>query len=178
MNKFNKLASKGRGFTLLEMIIVLSVVAILLSWGMPSITQSLQNNQVAAQSNELVSMMHFAKSESLRRNADVPILLGSSADGWSAIVEDPAELADVVGCVPGQLRCVSNTGVVLTAAVTQVVFNNRGYIRKAADPWTPETMYVQHSRCAGNNQRRRIDITPTGQISACSLPCDSTAACP
>ena len=167
-----------KGFTFLELMTVMAVIAILLSWGLPSVTQSIRNNTVLAQSNELIAMLHFAKSEALRRNTDVPMLLDAEANGWGAIVEDPAEVADVEGCVPGQLRCSSNTNVLLESAVTVVTFNNRGYIRDADDgeAWTPETLYLQHAQCEGNNQRRRIDITATGQISSCSLPCDEIEA--
>lgn len=168
----------NQGFTLLELIVVLAVLAILLSWGIPSIQQSIRNNSVLAQGNELIAMLHFAKSEALRRNTDVPIQLTAAADGWTAIVEDPAEEADVEGCVPGQLRCASYTGVLLTADVAMVNYNNRGYIRSEDEAWTPETLFVQHTQCVGNNQRRRIDITPTGQVNSCALPCDSEAVCP
>lgn len=167
-----------KGFTFLELMTVMAVIAILLSWGLPSVTQSIRNNTVLAQSNELIAMLHFAKGEALRRNTDVPMLLGAGANGWSAIVEDPAEEADIEGCVPGQLRCSNHTNVLLESAVTVVTYNNRGYIRDVDDVvWTPETLYLQHAQCEGNNQRRRIDITATGQISSCSLPCDSTATC-
>jgi hypothetical protein len=60
----------------------------------------------------------------------------------------------------------------------ELSFNNRGYIRGIDDAWVPETLFLQHENCSGSNQRRRIDITPTGQVSSCSLPCDSTAVCP
>jgi type IV fimbrial biogenesis protein FimT len=166
------------GFTLLELIVVLAVLAILLSWAIPSLQQSIRNNSILAQGNELIAMLHFAKSEALRRNTDVPILLTAEANGWTAIVEDPAELADVEGCVPGQLRCVSHTGALLVTDAAQVIYNHRGYIRSEDEAWAPETLFVQHAECVGNHQRRRIEITPTGQISSCSLPCDSEAACP
>ncbi len=179
MNILNEttLLKKTRGFTLLELIVVLSVLAILLSWGIPSLQQSIRNNVVLAQGNELIAMLHFAKSEALRRNTDVTVELNSAADSWSAFIDDPEDAADVEGCVPGQLRCVSHSGATL-ASGAGLVFNNRGYIRAEDDAWTPETLYVQHLQCVGNSQRRRIDITPTGQISSCSLPCDSEAVCP
>lgn len=177
----------SRGFTLLELMIVLSVIAVLLGWGMPSLTQSIQNNQVLAQSNELIAMLHFTKGEALRRNDDVQIDLYCSNEGWRAIVKDSAVVAEVVGCdevevveecgEAGQLRCSSHTAVALSS-VNELTFNNRGYIRGEFEVWNPETLFVQHAECSGNNQRRRIDITATGQISSCALACDSTAACP
>lgn len=164
------------GFTFLELITVLAILAVLLSWGVPSLTHSIRNNSVLAQGNELIAILHLAKSEALRRNTDVRIDFTSSADGWGATIDDPAEEADVEGCVPGQLRCVNHTSATLTS-VAELNFNNRGYIRAEDDVWTPEALFVQHTQCEGNNQRRRINITATGQISSCALPCDSTAAC-
>ncbi len=177
----NIISAKGnniRGFTLLELMMVLAIAAILVGWGFPSLIQSIKNNAVASQSMSLMAMLNFTKSEAIRRNTDVTIVLNARAGGWDAYVDDPNNETDVEGCIPGQLRCTENEGALLTAATTEVTFNNRGYIRGIDDPWAPETIFLQHEQCAGLNQRTRIDITPTGQISSCSLACGSTAACP
>lgn len=194
----------SRGYTLLEVVFVLALAAILALWGMPSIIQSLQNNQVASQSVSLLAMLNFTKSEAIRRNTSVSIVMTLHDDGWDAVVEDPNNEAEIEGCVLGQLRCTSNEGAVLTipslgldapeesiststeaavepepepAVTFELVFNNRGYIRGSDDAWAPETIFLQHESCSGQNQRRRVDITPTGQVSSCSLACDSTAHC-
>ncbi|HET6564090.1 MAG TPA: GspH/FimT family pseudopilin [Xanthomonadales bacterium] len=173
--------SQHQGFTLLELMIVLAVLAVLLGWGMPSLTQSIRNNQVLAQTNELIAMLHFAKSEALRRNVPdderVEVSLNPEDGGWSAfvLVEDAGDPPE--GCEVGQLRCSSNTDVLLSGSTEQILFNNRGYIRSEDEDWNPETLFVQHTQCEGNSQRRRIDITATGQVSSCSLPCDVEDAC-
>jgi len=136
----------------------------------------------------------------------VDIVFTMHDGGWDAVVEDPNNEVEVAGCVLGQLRCTSNTGAALTipaaddeepsseslssgteaveseeeeegGATFEMTFNNRGYIRGSDDVWTPETLFLQHEQCSGQNQRTRIDITPTGQISSCNLACNSTAAC-
>lgn len=163
---------------MIELVITLAVFAILVALGTPAIQDTIRNGRVAAQHNELIAFLSFAKSEAVRRNTSVPINLTSTANGWDAIVEDPSDEADVEGCVPGQLRCTSNTRVALIADVAVLDFNSRGYIRDADEAWTAETLFLQHENCEGNLQRRRIDILPTGQISSCSLACNSMAACP
>ncbi len=191
MKKIKLPEKRHKGFTLLEMMVVLSVIAILLSWGLPSLQQSIRNNQVLAQSNELVAILHLAKSEALRRNTNVSIDFDVSDDGWEAIIEDPAEVADIDGCLPGQLRCIGNTATSLEVmdgngvGLDALIYNNRGYLfldlEEADDDdfiGRPAVLFVQHELCAGNNQRRRIDVRPTGQIGSCALPCGSEAVCP
>lgn len=166
------------GFTLMELVIVLTIAAVLVAWSFPSLIQSIHNNQVASQNVALVALLNFAKSEAIRRNTPVTIVFDAHAGGWDAFVEDPNNEVEVEGCVPGQLRCTSNMGALLTIGTTELTFNNRGYIRGAEDAWEPETVFLQHESCSGQNQRQRIDLTPTGQISGCRLPCNSFAACP
>lgn len=167
-----------RGFTLIEIVFVLLLSAILVAWAFPSLLTSIHNNQVASQNASLVALLNFTRAESIRRNQSVTIVLTAQDGGWDAVVEDPNNEVEVEGCVPGQLRCISNTGVLLAADTGEVTFNNRGYIRDSEEAWTPETLFLQHQHCEGGNQRTRIDITPTGQVSSCRLPCGSSDECP
>ena len=170
---------ENKGFTVIELIIVLGVLAILVGWGFPSLQQSINNNRIAAQNNELLSILHYTRSEAIRRNTSVLMLIASTSAGWEAIIDDPNDESDVEGCVPGQLRCSNNTKVDLTTNTASLTFNNRGYIRGLDDAWVVETLYLQHENCNGANQRRRIDISPTGHVGSCSLPCDDEDnACP
>lgn len=184
----NHVQSAG-GFTLLELVIVLVVAAILVVWGFPSLLQSIHNNQVASQNLSLMAMLNLTKSEAVRRNASVTMVITPRSNGWDAVVEDPADEAEVEGCVPGQLRCAGNSLALVSyvgpdeddcgAGDVCITFNNRGYVDPGSPPtWEARTLFLQHQDCAGDNQRSRIDILPTGQISSCSLSCDSTADCP
>jgi type IV fimbrial biogenesis protein FimT len=170
-----------RGFTLLELIIVLAVMAILVAWGFPSLDESIKNNRMVAQNNEMIAMLQYARSEAIRRNTSVEVHLGADGTEWEAYIKDPDFLADVEGCNLGQLRCAENSKVTmnydLDLGTDVITFNNRGYIRNLDDPWTSESLFLEHESCSGNTQRRRIDIMPTGQISSCSLACGSEAQC-
>ena len=202
------------GFTLLELVLVVAIMAALLLWALPAVTQSIQNNRTASQNMLMLAMLNFTKSEAVRRSTSVDMVLTLEDGAWSAIVEDPNNEVEVDGCVIGQLRCSSSTGVTLSVAsdegestskssgateasieivpdpepepepdpvstgtTFEITFNNRGYIRGSDDAWAPETFFLQHENCSGQNQRYRIDITPTGQVSSCTLPCNSTRAC-
>lgn len=67
------------GFTLIEMLVTLSVVAILINLAVPSFTALLNTNRLAAQANDLVGAMMIARSEAIRLNQRV--VLCRSDDG-------------------------------------------------------------------------------------------------
>lgn len=72
---------KYKGFTLIELMITLAIVAILLTVGVPAMKKFLQGSQLIASTNELHSALHIARSEAVKSNARVTIC--SSDDGTS-----------------------------------------------------------------------------------------------
>lgn len=69
------------GFTVVELMVTLAVAAVLIAAGIPSLTAMIQNNQLAAASNALVTAVQLARSEAVRRGR--PVTVCSSADGSS-----------------------------------------------------------------------------------------------
>ena len=70
-----------RGFTLIELMMVIAVATVLLGFGVPSVTSLMNSNKLTAASNALLSSMRLARSEAFKRNSRV--VLCKSADGNS-----------------------------------------------------------------------------------------------
>jgi type IV fimbrial biogenesis protein FimT len=66
-------------FTLIELMVTIAVAAVVLTLGAPGFGRVIERNQLSAQINELVSTLHFARSEAVRRNDDLKVC--HSADG-------------------------------------------------------------------------------------------------
>ena len=74
-------ARPASGFTLIELIVAIAVLAVMIALAVPSFTSLINGNRLTANSNELVASLQLAKMESLRRNLRVAVC--ESADGAS-----------------------------------------------------------------------------------------------
>jgi type IV fimbrial biogenesis protein FimT len=63
----------GKGFTIIELMVTLAVVAITLVIGVPSMRDMIHNNRLAGQANELIAVMNYAKGEAITRGLRVSI---------------------------------------------------------------------------------------------------------
>lgn len=76
------------GFTLVELLVAMAVLAILLTIGIPSFTNLVTNNRATTATNELLAALQYARSEAVRQNARVDICSStnqdtcSNADAW------------------------------------------------------------------------------------------------
>lgn len=85
------------GFTLTEMLVTLAVLAILLALAAPSYQRLVVDTRMTTQANELLTMMHFARSEAVKRNTVVSMCKsgngtscagsGTWAQGWIVFVD-------------------------------------------------------------------------------------------
>lgn len=96
MNKRNH-----NGFTLIELMTTLLVAAVVLGIGIPAFNQFIATNQMASGVNDLISSLHLARTEAVKRRANVTICpsanpmadppacdnAGSFADGWIVFVD-------------------------------------------------------------------------------------------
>lgn len=55
-----------KGFTLIELMVAIAVMAILLALGLPSFQESLRSNRVATGTNEMLAALSLARSEAIR----------------------------------------------------------------------------------------------------------------
>ncbi|MBF0192449.1 MAG: GspH/FimT family pseudopilin [Magnetococcales bacterium] len=75
-----------RGFTLVETLITLGIVAILMSLGLPYMKNAILTQQVKNAVSDLHFSLVHARSEAIKRNANVTLTpTGTWNDGWSVL---------------------------------------------------------------------------------------------
>jgi type IV fimbrial biogenesis protein FimT len=78
-----------KGFTLIELMVVLLIASILLGVAIPSFVDMSVRNRLVTTSNDFVSTINLARSESIRRSATVTVCgsddgANCDADAWSS----------------------------------------------------------------------------------------------
>lgn len=78
-----------RGFTIIELLTVMVVVAILATIGAPSLREMMIKGRVRTASSDLYSSLVFTRSEAIKRNATVtlaPVTPNDWSSGWTVKV--------------------------------------------------------------------------------------------
>lgn len=118
----------ARGFSLLELMVTVAVLAILASVAMPAFTSLINRDRMTSRANELVALFQYARSEAVRLNSRV--VLCPSVDGASCSGSDWNQLIVMVprsGEVLQQF--VGNTKAAASADVDDVAFSADGLAR-------------------------------------------------
>lgn len=85
---------KNDGFTLIELMAVLTVAAIVLTLGVPSFQEIIKNNRFATQANRLIGSINLARSEAIKRG--VRVTLCKSNDGENCVSSNGYEQGWIV----------------------------------------------------------------------------------
>lgn len=96
-------ASAQRGLTLIELLVTLSVLAILLGIAVPSFTGLINSNRLTSRANELVAAFGEARIEAIRRNQHVVICRSANANA-------PAPTCATGGAWPGWISFTDVNG--------------------------------------------------------------------
>lgn len=85
----------GRGFTLVELLVTVSVMSILMAIAVPSFARMIAANRLTAQTNELLASLNLARLEAVRRGSSVAIRATSSGTdfhkGWKIFSDSDAD---------------------------------------------------------------------------------------
>jgi type IV fimbrial biogenesis protein FimT len=172
---------KQAGFTIIELMVSITVLGVLLGLGVPAFTNLIRNQRMATQTNAVVGALTYARAESAVRGQPVSICASNAnrtgcdigaeswVNGWIIFTDRGATPGDIdegeviiqTGDAPATGFAVSTTDSFIRFGVGSVATTARLF---TVAPTSAEVCAV--------TQRREIDVSLTGRISTTREACE------
>jgi type IV fimbrial biogenesis protein FimT len=150
-----------RGFSLIEVMIALTVLGILISLGAPAFSGWLQSQQIRAAADAILNGMQVARGEAIRRNLTVQLTLEPDTTGWtvceaanqpcnSTILANPLTAVNAIQSRAPNEGTINARITTLPDGAIAVTFSPLGSVIPNLDaPATPTLTQVDVSNPAG-----------------------------
>lgn len=164
------------GFTLLELMVTVAVLAILAGIAYPGFQATLRSNRVAAANNEVVGLVNLARSEAIRSgrggglcgSSDGAACDGTWSSGMLAFADTDAD--GTQGATEIALRFVTlGPRLQVAGPPDEIAFDGRGRRRASSN----QQITLRPETCSRNApQRRVLTVNASGQVRSLKGPCE------
>lgn len=150
--------SKGaaRGFTLLELMVTVAVLAVLIGIAVPSLGDATLAGKLAASANDLVAGVAMGRSEAIKRNAVTSLCVSSNGTSCGSGGWEQGWII-ISGSTVIQKHSAAPTGFKVTSSVAKVDFQPTGVGN------TQATITVCRSAPSAGSQERVVNVSATGR---------------
>lgn len=138
-----------RGFSLIELVVSITILVVLAGISTPLLTRFLQNSRISATANDFLSMVNLARGESIRRNTRVTLCgLGADrrclsaagdstafeANGWAVFEDGPVGPSTMLGATAPttqlvRIQAMPKPGILVRANFGYITFTPMGQAR-------------------------------------------------
>jgi len=182
-----RISTKQRGFTLIELIVTLAVIAVVAAFGVPSFQSHLKDNRRTTQVNELVGALNLARSEATKGNgtvafcpsADEANCSGGDYDtGWIVFINSDGDTPPAVDG-PGERILRSHAGTPFEGTSLRATAGAAAGINFLASGRPASTGDITYCDDRGADHARAVVLNLVGIINASDHHGDLTdLACP
>ena len=159
---------RAHGFTLIELMVTLSVMAILMSIAVPSFQSFILNSRITTQTNNFIMALMLARSEAVKRGSTVTVCSSTTGTscaeltnwggGWLVFVDADGDGVVDTGDLPVQVgQALSGGNTLDGGARTRVTYGGNGFATGFND-----TFSLCDSR--GATFSRRIIVNNQGRV--------------
>lgn len=158
-----------RGFTLIEMMVTVAILAVMLALAAPSFSKMIKAQRVRTIGSDLYNDIVFARSEAIKRNAIVLVRPKDTATakdwakGWD--VNTDTLVGGVLTTITLKSRAEETGGVTAVAAgVSSLSFGAAGRLTGVA---TAQKITIQHADISAADQRCvAVDFSGRSSVTA------------
>jgi len=163
------------GFTLTELLVVSSIVAILLAIGVPSYRYVTNSSRMSSEINGLLGDVQYARAEAIKEGQPVSLCVSSDGvtcslstnwqNGWIVFPDPNQNVTPAAGSVIRQQSAFTGTTpdtLVANTAVSAISFNRDGFAQSAGGAAFPATILTLHDNTANSVWTRCLAISVVG----------------
>lgn len=191
---------KGRGFTLLELMTTLAVLALLVVAAAPSLAEFHRNAVLTNTTNTLVSSIYRTRSEAMKEGKFAIMIPGGDEgatdhsdwkNGWMIFIDNNLNRKfdtgdDVVFRQPSKdfpeyIEFDKNGPTLADGTTPAVMFNGSGFSRTKDSGFGAMTIEVRRNDVPDNRKieyTRRIKLAETGRLRTCRPASATDTKCP
>lgn len=175
---------RSGGFTLVELMITIAVLAVVMAIAVPSFQAVINRNRLVSASNEVVAALQLARMEAIRRNSRVelcPSTDGTSCSGsaWSRMIVRVASDGTVVRDIRVTGRGIVLNGSSNTTSNNRIAFVPSGMARVGNGTASTGAISVCSSKVPVTENTMdvgivasRVAVTPRNGTAACTARTD------
>jgi type IV fimbrial biogenesis protein FimT len=172
--------ARGGGFTLVELIVTLTVAGILSTFAIPQFFQIIRAQGISSQVNEFVTDINFARSEAIKRAVNIGVCPGTTTAGctgtWNGgyivFVDADGDNAWSAGETVLRAREALASGYAITASATTpiIVFSGSGALSVTAANTVVGAGTYAFCRNGVTTAGKQVSLQGLGRVSLLATP--------
>ena len=159
----NALPDRQKGFTAVEMMVVVLIIGIIAAFAAPAMNQLIRTQKVRGAAYDIYADLTYARSEAINRGHDILVSSAGGTDwvpGWALRDTVTGEVLRQQGALSSGITFVGDAG--------QITYDRNGRISGT----TNVRFSIAPKETAPDTQKRCVRVSPSGR------PNSLTGACP